>query len=56
MKEKIKYFLDIYLPKLTKHECDFAVHILSWDDETKIAFKLAKDIFEERLNDVTYLD
>ena len=39
-----------YLQKLTKEEADFAEHILTWDDEQKLAFKLAKKIFEEQMN------
>lgn len=47
MKEKIDYFLD-YFTKITKEECEFIKSILNWDDETKVAFRLAKQIFEEK--------
>ncbi len=46
MKEKIESFLEL-LPDLTKEEVEFIVEILSWDDETKIAFRMAKKLFEE---------
>ena len=42
-----------YLPQLTKEDADWALHILSWDDETKIAFKIAKTMFED-LEDADY--
>lgn len=37
-----------YLSELTKIEADFIEHVLDWDDEQRIAFKLAKRIFEEK--------
>lgn len=40
-----------YLSELTKEESDFISNILSWDDEQKIAFSLAKRIFEEDSDD-----
>lgn len=46
MKEKIEYFLD-YLTKITQDESDFIFDVLHWGDETKIAFKFAKKIFED---------
>lgn len=46
MKEKIDKFLK-YFPTITKEESDYIEEILKWDDETKIAFMLAKRIFEE---------
>ncbi len=39
-----------YLTQLTKEEADFIEHILTWDDEQRIAFGFAKRIFEENLN------
>lgn len=47
MKEKIDKFLE-YFTKITKDECDWIESILKWDDETKVAFKFAKRIFEEK--------
>lgn len=47
MKEKIELMLD-YLTKLTKDEADLIEHVITeWTDEMKLAFKLAKKIFEE---------
>jgi hypothetical protein len=45
MKEKIDKML-LYLTKLTLDEANFIEHVLDWDDETKIAFRFAKKIFE----------
>jgi hypothetical protein len=36
-----------YLNQLTKKEADFIEHVLSWDNEQSVAFKLAKRIFED---------
>jgi hypothetical protein len=47
MQEKIDKMLDI-LTQLTKDEADFIEQILNWDDETRIAFRLAKFILEEK--------
>lgn len=47
MQEKIDKFIE-YFTTITKEESDFISSILDWDDETKIAFKLAKRIFEEK--------
>lgn len=46
MKENIEKMLD-FLSTLTKKEADFIDCILNWKDEYKIAFLLAKKIFEE---------
>jgi hypothetical protein len=47
MKEKIDEFIE-YFTTITKEECDYIESIINWDDETKIAFRLAKQIFEEK--------
>lgn len=47
MKEKIEKFLK-FLSSISKEEADYIEEILSWDGETKIAFKMAKRIFEEK--------
>lgn len=44
--KKIDFYLE-KLSQLTKEEADFISDVLSWNDEDKIAFKLAKRIFEE---------
>lgn len=49
MKELIDKNIE-YLSKLTKEEADFVSHILDWDDDQRIAFKLAKRIFDEQLD------
>lgn len=46
MKKKIDNFIK-YFTTITKEEADFIQSILKWDDETKAAFLLAKQIFEE---------
>lgn len=35
-----------YLSQLTKEEADFIIHVLRWDDKQKVAFILAKEMFE----------
>jgi hypothetical protein len=50
MLEKIDKFID-YFTKITKDEADFIENILEWDDETKIAFRLAKNIFEDNIKE-----
>lgn len=45
MKEKIDKFIE-YFTTITKEECDFIEKILRWDEETRMAFFLAKQIFE----------
>lgn len=47
MKKKIEKFLE-YFPTITKEEADYIESILRWDDETKAAFMMAKQIFEEK--------
>lgn len=47
MKEKIDKFIH-YFTTITKDQADFMEEILNWDDETKAAFKFAKQIFEEK--------
>ena len=37
-----------YLTKLTREEADFIEYVLKWDDQMKIAFMMAKRIFEEK--------
>lgn len=44
--EKIEKFIP-WFTTITKEECDFIEKILHWDDETRVAFSLAKRIFEE---------
>jgi hypothetical protein len=39
-----------YLSQLTKDEADFIEHILSWTDEQRVAFAMAKRIFEDKQN------
>jgi hypothetical protein len=46
MKEKIDKFIK-YFTTITKEEADYIESILKWDDETKMAFMMAKQIFEE---------
>lgn len=50
MKEKINKFMH-YFTTITKEQADFMEEILNWTDEDKIAFMLAKRIFEEKENE-----
>lgn len=50
MKEKIDKFIE-YFTTITKEESDCIANILKWDDEIKIAFSLAKAIFEGKEED-----
>lgn len=45
MKEKIEMMLE-YLTKLTKDESDFISHVLAWESDDVIAFRLARKMFE----------
>ncbi len=47
MKEKIDDFIK-YFTTITKREADYIDSVLNWDSETKVAFRLAKRIFEEK--------
>lgn len=47
MKEKIDEFLEFFTT-ITKEQSDNIEKILSWDGETRMAFKYAKRIFEEK--------
>lgn len=42
----VSKFLEIF-PTTTKEECDYVHEILEWDDEKKMAFRIANKIFEE---------
>jgi hypothetical protein len=44
--EYINKFLN-YFPTITKEESDYIYEILQWDHEKKIAFNIAKKIFED---------
>ncbi len=46
MKEKIDKFIR-YFTVITKEESDYIESILNWDDETKMAFMMAKRMFED---------
>ena len=50
MKEKIDYWLNMF-PQLTEDEVEIIDNIINLDDETKLAFKWARKIFEENNND-----
>jgi hypothetical protein len=50
MIKKIEGFLEV-LPKMTKEEAESINEILDWDNEMKVAFKLAKRIFEDESDD-----
>lgn len=47
MKEKIGEFLQCFT-EITQEEADYIESILDWDEETKIAFMMAKRIFEQK--------
>lgn len=44
--KKLDHFMSLF-PNITKHESDFISSILQWEDETKMAFLMAKQLFEE---------
>lgn len=46
LKEKIDQFIR-YFPKITKEESDYIESIIKWDEETKMAFIMAKRMFED---------
>lgn len=45
MQKRIDEFLE-YLPNITQEQADTIAMITKWDDETKMAFNIAKHIFE----------
>jgi len=47
MKEKIECFIKFFTT-LTKEEVENIEDILNWDAETKLAFFIAKRIFEDK--------
>lgn len=50
MKNELDMMLE-YLTKLTKDEADFIVHVLTWTDENKMAFMMARSLFDEKDED-----
>ena len=48
--KKLDHFLQNVLPNLTEDEANYIADILKWDDETQIAFMMAKKIFEENMD------
>lgn len=46
IRDHIDYFLDKFLPSLTREEANIIYGILKWDPEKKAAFFLAKQLFE----------
>jgi hypothetical protein len=50
MIEEMKKMME-YLPQLTKDEANLIEHALTWPDEYRAAFLLAKKIFEEEDED-----
>lgn len=55
MQRKVEGFLKV-LPCVTQEEADYVESILDWDDETKMAFKFAKRIFEEDVQEEGNMD
>ena len=47
LRDKIVCFIE-YFPTITKDQADFMEDLLKWDDEKKMAFMMAKRIFEEK--------
>jgi hypothetical protein len=43
----IEEFLEFF-PKITKEESDCIEEVLKWDDGKRVAFMMAKRIFEEK--------
>lgn len=48
MFDKIDYFMRLF-PTIHKDVSDMIYNVVQWDDETRIAFKTAKEMFEETL-------
>lgn len=46
LKEKIDQFIR-YFTTITKEESDYIESIIKWDEETKMAFIMAKRMFED---------
>jgi len=46
--DHIKYFINDVFPSITKQEADLIETVLKWDDEKRMAFMMAKRIFEEK--------
>jgi hypothetical protein len=44
--EWVDHFLQNIFPSITKEESDMVYEILHWDDEKRVAFFLAKSLFE----------
>ena len=42
------YFIQTFLPSITQQESDMIRDILYWEDEKKAAFLMAKQLFEEK--------
>ena len=50
MKERIDKFIE-FLTTITKEESDSIENILKWENDDRIAFMIAKRIFEEKNDD-----
>lgn len=46
IQEKIQHFTELF-ETISKEESDYISNILKWNNETIVAFKLAKKLFEE---------
>jgi len=44
--EKVQHFTELF-EMISKEESDYISNILKWNNETMVAFKLAKKLFEE---------
>lgn len=47
--DQIDEFLEI-LPTMHKDVADLIYQVTKWDDEKKVAFRMAKRIFEEKMD------
>ena len=52
MQKHIEFFLELF-PQLTKEEADLIENVINWTNEKKMAYKLAKSLFEESLKEKT---
>ena len=50
MKEKIEKFLEMFT-QISKDEADLIQSVIRWDKDTKMAFIIAKKLFEEDSDD-----
>lgn len=46
--EWLNFFVNEFLPSITQEQSDYIHDILTWDNEKRAGFMLAKRVFEEK--------